>query len=166
MIHAKTITVPANTVSTELYSVKWKIPTGIIYQIMVIIPTGHANLTGLRIMNGAFQVWPNEVGEFFHGNNLVINFNDLYDKSSSPLYLELLAYNTDTQYNHEFQVLLGIESKDVFLSRYVPSMTYELFIKSMEEQKDKANEIQMSELKNMLDTNNDVNKILTEEEET
>jgi hypothetical protein len=73
MIIQKTVSVPANTSKTDLLTTDIKISKGIIYQIDFYFPPGSCGLLGCCVLMNEVQLYPNEIGEFFIGENTHYN---------------------------------------------------------------------------------------------
>lgn len=92
------VTTPANTAAAAPQSTTWNLGTGVLERLEVVIPDGHAGLTGFRLLWGGRVVMPYEGGEWITGNS---------DKLTVELGLWTGAgritvdtYNTDDTFAH------------------------------------------------------------------
>lgn len=100
---------------------------GLVYKVEFDFPPGSAGLTGIAIFDGGFQVWPSSVTNWFTGDNIVISFDDIYLKESAPYRFNILTYNDDTAYDHLVNIRIGLVSQEIFMARFVPSLSYKYF---------------------------------------
>lgn len=147
MIIQKTLTIPFNTTKTELLIEDIKLTKGIIYQLDVYFPPGSCGLMGICITLNESQLYPNEIGEFFIGDNNIISFPDTTVIKDSPYILQLKGYNEDTIYNHSVIVRIGFESNNDLISRYIPKPIDEI-IEKINESTNKLLQSNYIELKN------------------
>lgn len=82
---------------------------------------------GCAVFDGSFQLWPSTLGQWFTGDSIVIGFDDVYLKESAPYQFTIATYNDDTLYDHLINVRIGIVSKEIFMARFLPSMTYKYY---------------------------------------
>lgn len=94
------ITVPANTESTDSERLVTRLSYGILKQVSVYFPWGCAGLVGVRILHYEHQLYPTNPDEWFIGNEIYIVFADDYliDQGSGDFKVE--AYNEDDFYDH------------------------------------------------------------------
>jgi len=121
MIYTANITTPANTARTIPRRTVLNVTKGLVYKVEFYFPTGSAGLMGVAVLDGLYQVWPSNGGEFFLGEHQLIAFDDLYLKESAPYAFEVITYNTDELYEHFVSVRVGLVSSDVFLARFLPT---------------------------------------------
>lgn len=82
---------------------------------------------GIAVFDGLYQVWPSNVGEFFIGEDHVIDFDDMYLKGAAPYEFQCYTYNDDTEHEHFVSVRIGLVSNEVYMARFMPSKTFEYF---------------------------------------
>lgn len=104
-----------------------KITNGLVYRVEVSFPPGSAGLMGVAIFDGSYQVWPSTIGEWFTGDGLNIGFEDVYLKQAAPYEFAIYAYNEDTKYPHTVTVRVGMVSKDIFMARFLPHLSYKFY---------------------------------------
>ena len=112
---SKTISVPANTSSSSPQQSTLEIQHGVIHRIHVSIPSGHAGLSGVRILKGLHQVAPTSGSEWFTGDDAKIDYNEHIEIFETPFELTIEAYNTDDTYAHTFVVGVGVLPEWVLL---------------------------------------------------
>lgn len=104
-----------------------RVTKGLVYKVEVDFPPGSAGLMGVAIYDGGYQVWPSNIGQWFTGDNTKLSFDDVYLKESAPYQFIISTYNNDTAYPHLVIIRIGLVSKKVFMARFLPSLSYELF---------------------------------------
>jgi len=132
MIYTANITIPANTAAANPTLGRVKISLGLIYKVELQFPPGCGGLAHVVINDGGYQVWPSTLDSDFATDDYTISFEDSYLKQADPSELQIYGYNEDETYPHTIQVRLGVASKDEFMARYLPTMTYDYFMKLME----------------------------------
>jgi hypothetical protein len=96
-VRTLTVTTAANTPSSSPQVTTWSIGRGVVDRIDIVIPDGHAGLTGIALLWGGRQVVPYEDGEWIVGNDDEVTVAlDLYVHDS----LEVLTYNEDDTFAH------------------------------------------------------------------
>ncbi|GAH21450.1 unnamed protein product, partial [marine sediment metagenome] len=119
----------AEDVTTEVL----RVGKGLVWRIEVEFPPGCAGLAHLRISDGLYQVFPATPGETFASDGTVIGFDDLYLKNSAPYEFVITAWNEDEAWTHTLQVRVAMASSEAFMSRYMPSLSWDKFNKVMQQ---------------------------------
>lgn len=132
MIYTATIKTTEKGSKNELKKTRINVTKGLVYKVEFYFPSGSAGLVGVAVFDGLYQVWPSTVGEFFKGEDQVIAFDDMYLKETAPYELQAYTYNEDDTFPHEVQVRIGLVSKEVFLARFMPTKSQELFIQLLD----------------------------------
>jgi hypothetical protein len=132
VIFTSTITVPLNTPAVSPLVTHLKVLKGFIYKFFIMFPPGPSGLVHAWVMEGNLQVYPSNEGETFYGDNIAMPYEDLYEITNDNRQLDIYCYNLDTAYDHTIQLQFGIESKDIYMARWIPSMQVELFNAEME----------------------------------
>lgn len=101
-----------------------RVTRGLVYKVELDFPPGSAGLAGVAILDGGFQVWPSTLGQWFTGDGIVIGFDDVYLKDTAPYEFTIETYNEDETYPHAVNIRIGLVSKDIFMARFLPTMTY------------------------------------------
>lgn len=133
MIYTASITMDASPEEVEIIRTVLRVGKGLAWRIEVESPPGCAGLAHLKIMDGSYQVWPSSPGETFASDGTVISFDDLYLKNSAPYEFVIISWNKDTRHPHTLQVRIGMASSEAFMSRYMPSISWDKFHKTMAE---------------------------------
>ena len=131
MIYTANITIPEVTPAIQPICERIKISLGLIYKVELQFPPGCGGLAHVVINDGGYQVWPSTPETDFATDDYTISFEDNYLKQADPSELQIYGYNEDEIYPHTIQVRLGVASKDEFMARYLPTMTYDYFMKLM-----------------------------------
>ena len=127
MIYSKHIVTPADTKLTALKSTVLRITKGLVFKVEFYFPCGSAGLMGVAVFDGAFSVWPSNIGEFITGDDLLISFDDLYLKEQAPYQFNIYTYNLDTVHNHALDIRIGFVSKEAYQARFLPNKSWEYF---------------------------------------
>lgn len=104
-----------------------KVTSGLVYKVEIDFPPGSAGLMGVCIFDGGYQVWPSSLGEWFTGDDIQIIFDDTYLKESAPYQFDVFTYNDDTEHGHLLNLRIGFVSRDIFMARFLPHLTYKYF---------------------------------------
>jgi hypothetical protein len=128
MIYSFDFAIPANT---SFYDPKHNIlpiSKGLVYRVEFQFPYGVAGLAHVQVYDGGHQVWPSHPHNDFTGNNNTIAFDDLLLKSQPPFQLDLFGWNDDDTYQHTIYVRVGVVTQQVFMARFMPTITYDYFL--------------------------------------
>lgn len=117
MIYHFTISTPANTQEADKNKTVLKLERGIIHQIDIIIPPGHAALANLAINRAIHQVWPSNNQNYFKGDDTTISMKEHYPILKEPYQLEAYTWNIDDTYSHSFYIRIGLLAEKHILRR-------------------------------------------------
>ncbi len=92
------VTTPSNTAIAAAISTNWTPGPGVLERLELVIPDGHAGLTGLQLLWGGRQVVPYEATDFLQGNNDEISVDLGLDVSGKTLVVR--TYNLDDTFGH------------------------------------------------------------------
>ena len=148
MIYTASITIAAKTAKSDAERTVLRVGKGLVWRIEVEFPPGCAGLAHLFITDGKYQVFPATPGESFASDGAVIGFDDLYLKNVPPYELVITTWNVDTGWDHTLQVRVAMASSEAFMSRYMPSMSWDKFNETMkaaalQQEKDKEDQLQV-----------------------
>lgn len=138
MIYQKIITTPRNRAKETPLVTPMPISKGLMFRIEVTFPSGAWGLHHVVIMDGGHQVAPVPSGEDFASDNTTIAFDDMYLKLAEPFMFWIVTWNEDECNEHRVEVRIGLVTKDIFMARFMPTVTWE-HIKSLiaeDEEKD------------------------------
>lgn len=102
------VTVAKNTTAQNAHTETLKIQSGIIHRVYIRIPSGHAGLTGIRLLQGLHQISPTSGSEWWSGDDMAIDYAEFVEVEGSAFELKVEAYNTDDTYAHTFIVAVGV----------------------------------------------------------
>ena len=108
MLFRASITIPANTASTDPTIEMLKIAHGIISKFMVRPRPGHAALAHLVILHHEHQIAPSTEAMSFAGDTFPIDWEEYYESYQPPYELKLKGWNEDDTYPHTFDVYVAI----------------------------------------------------------
>lgn len=131
MIFNSIIDTPANTTKNDPLRTDLKCVEGLIYQVEFYFPPGSSGLLGIQIRNQNVSLYPRNRESWFIGDNLRISFPDLYELRLTNNILEIFTYNTDTDYDHQIQVSIGIVAHEEFISHFLPGRSVRDLIETM-----------------------------------
>jgi hypothetical protein len=149
MIYVATITTNAKTPIQTPKETTLTITKGLIFLIEVEFPAGCSGLVHIQIFDGSYQLFPATPGEYLRGDNVNSRYDDLYLKTNPPFSLKILTYNEDTVYNHTLQIRIGVASTEAFMSRYMPSVSWDKFNKILAEAATQQEEIKQQSIKTL-----------------
>lgn len=101
-------TVPKNTLETAPYEQKLPIRPGILHQVRVQIPPGHAGLTGCAIDHGLHQLAPTSQNSWFRGDDSVFEYPEWVEIRQGMGEIGLRGYNLDDTFDHTFMISVGV----------------------------------------------------------
>lgn len=102
------VTVPANTAETSPTRETVKLSIGVLRKVGIYFPWGCAGLVGVRICHYEHQLYPTNPGEWFAGNEILIEFESEYLILDGPGEFKIEAYNSDDFYSHTPVVTFNI----------------------------------------------------------
>lgn len=100
------VTCPANTAVTAPLESQFTFPTGIVRHVWIVIPAGHAGLTGIALGYGHTPVVPYSNGGFVSGDDEVLDF-DWRDRVPGARWAAFMV-NVDA-IAHTWQVRFGMD---------------------------------------------------------
>lgn len=83
---------------------------GILSNLQILFPSGHAGLTHLRIMDGEQQIIPTNLGEYFVGDNVLISFSPDQQVMGQDIPIGLVGFNEDDTFPHTVYVYMQIDA--------------------------------------------------------
>lgn len=122
MIYGGVITTPANTTKAAPLDTTVDVTAGLIYHVKIIFPPGPSGFLHVQVLDGSYQVFPTTQGQSIVGDNLSLEWDELYDKGDAPFVLVVRTWNLDDTYDHDVSVLLSLASKEEYQARYLPMM--------------------------------------------
>jgi len=149
MIYSATITIPANTAQVDANRTLLRVTKGLLWRIEMEFPPGCSGLAYAQIFDGAYQVLPATPREGLHGDAAIIGFDDLYMKASEPFEFIIKTWNIDETWDHTVQIRLGMASSELFMSRYIPSLTMENLNKYLQDIQDSQEAVKMEQREEM-----------------
>lgn len=150
MVYASTITVAANTLEGDATRTVLPVTNGVVWLIEVDFPPGCMGLAHVQLFDGKYQLAPASMDESFHGDNVTYSFDDLYLKHSAPFEFVVKTWNLDEVWPHGIQVRVGMASTEAFMSRYMPSVSWEKFGELMARAAVEQERVRQEQLTSML----------------
>lgn len=143
MIYSQYIYTVKDTYAVNPLSTVLKVCKGLVYKVEVEFPPGPMGLYKCQIYDGGHQLWPATPGQYFKSDGLLISFDDTYLKLAAPYEFTIYTWNEDEAYPHGLTVRIGMVSKELFMSRFLPSYGYQeltRFLREEQESQEKAKE--------------------------
>ena len=112
MRYHASLTIPAGTPASAPASNKFSVSAGRITEIELLFPPGSAGLARIQIFYRDRQIYPTSIGEFFRGDDHLINWNDQYDLIDEPYELELRGWSPNAIYEHTIYVQCTISPRE------------------------------------------------------
>lgn len=131
MIYGGVISTPANTAASSPLRTKVSVTAGLLYHAKIVFPPGPSGLLHVQVFDGSYQLFPTTLGQSFVGDNLLLQFDELYFKEIEPYFLDVLTWNLDDTYAHEVQVMLSLASREEYIARYLPGMQTDALVQAM-----------------------------------
>lgn len=156
MIYTATIKTEVGRLKANLLRTVLKISGGLVWKIEVEFPPGPSGLLHIRILDGLYQVFPASPSDTFHSDASLIGFDDLYLKTSEPFEFVIETWNLDETWDHTIQVRIGMASSEVFMSRYMPSLSWDKFSDTMRQAALDQEAIRQMQIKRLADELKDV----------
>lgn len=97
--------VEGSATSTDIVMVK-----GFVSHVQIRFPTGPAGLLHIQIWDQSGQLWPGTVGQWFSGDNELIEFDTEFDVELvvADYKLVIKGYNEDDAYPHSVLVRMWV----------------------------------------------------------
>jgi len=112
-IYTKILTIPPNTPKDNPKEAKITLEGDILTEITIVIPPGHAALTGIALLYGIEQIAPLPSGEWFTGDDERIAWVERWGIPEGKAEITLRGYNEDDTYEHSFICRLEVEPRKV-----------------------------------------------------
>jgi len=140
MIYSAEIKLETTSTLTNPTQKILKVTKGLVYKVEIQFPPGCAGLAHVGIFDGAYSCWPSTPGETFNLDGSTISFDDTYLKLAEPFQFEIWGYNDDTLWPHTIHVRIGLVSGDIFMARFLPSYSWDYYLKQLKEAEEKQKE--------------------------
>jgi len=124
MIYTIDITTPPNTLLSSPLKSILRVTKGLVYKVEIEFPPGPCGFLYIAVFDGSYRVWPSSSDTWFHSDDKLISFDDCYLVENAPYSFSVFTFNIDDTYEHWCQVRLGVVSKEIFMARFLPSLSY------------------------------------------
>lgn len=104
------ITIPAGTTQADPEIVTLNLEPGLITEVELFFPPGHAGLTYLQIYHQTRQIFPLTPGEAFRGDDTVVQFPEEYPIREVPYAVELHGWAPTATLDHIVFVGITVQS--------------------------------------------------------
>lgn len=128
MIYMAEVTTPIGALEINPLRSVLKVTKGLVYKFHFYMPPGAMGLHHFQVFDGSFQLWPTTPGRSFHGDGIIVDFDDVYYKIVEPYEFLVRSWNLDTQNEHTVLISVGMVSEEAFMMRYLPGLTYEKMV--------------------------------------
>lgn len=93
------IATPASTTEASPQATSFALPQGTLVSVEVVIPSGHAGLTGIAIDYSGEHIFPWGRGTFLAGDDEVVSLDVGFELGGSPVTIR--TFNTDDTFGHD-----------------------------------------------------------------
>jgi len=100
------ITTPNNTTRASPQTTAVALPQGTLVRVEVVVPSGHAGLTGLALRYANEHVWPWGPDTWIEADDEVLRATLDFPLGGSAI--DVLTYNTDDTFNHDHLLRLTV----------------------------------------------------------
>lgn len=100
MRYQVSLLIPASTLITTPVTESLLLPFGVLDEVEVYFPWGCAGLAHVRIIQDERQLYPTSPGQWFAGNDILIEFPCQYDLREAWNSFRVEGYNEDDFYSH------------------------------------------------------------------
>ena len=107
-VFERRITTAASTTQASPQTTAWPMPRGTLLEVTVVIPDGHAGLTGVALQYAGEHVFPFEDDSWIEGNDETLDYKLDFEVGGAAV--DILTFNTDDTYPHDH--ILRIEHRD------------------------------------------------------
>ncbi len=114
------VTTPFNTLQASPLETSFALPQGELVSIEVVIPAGHAGLTGLAIDYSGEHIFPWGRGTFLQGDDDKIVMAVGRDLGGSPVTIR--TFNTDDTFGHDHLLRFVVDDLADTARREVPEL--------------------------------------------
>lgn len=108
MLYSKSITVAANTTEANAVEERIYLMHGVITKVIFRPRPGHASLLHVKVFHRRHQVFPSTGDDDLHGDTFPVQWEDWYEVTEKPFYLEIVAWNDDDTYPHTFDIAFAV----------------------------------------------------------
>ena len=129
MQYIKTITTPIDDYVTTPKTTKLKIWKGVIHEMEVEIPPGHAGLTKLRIYLGGHIIFPTNEDDYITGNGSIVKGKFFIELGKGENVLDIKTWNEDEAYEHTHIVRISVLPKLILMPQLMLTKMMETFIR-------------------------------------
>ena len=108
MRYRAALAIPANTPESKPVSTTIKTAPGIVTEVELLFPAGHAGLTHVAIFYHERQIFPTSPEQSFCGDDHLITFNEQFAVIELPYELVVYGWNDDDTYAHTVYIDLTV----------------------------------------------------------
>ena len=85
-----------------------KVTDGVIHKIQIVFPAGCSGLVHVAIYDGGHPIAPSTAGQYYRGDDEVVDFPEFYEIKGGTRYLQIIGWNEDDTYDHTIMVRIFI----------------------------------------------------------
>lgn len=100
MFFETSLTIPKNTTELNPVTDIVKIAKGIVTEVFVFIPDGHAGLSHSYVLHHEAPIFPSTKGMNFKGNRTTYHWKEYYECYQPPFEFKVCGWNEDDTYEH------------------------------------------------------------------
>lgn len=109
MLYKFSVTVPVSTLAANPSELAVKLSPGHVSSLSITFPAGCEGLVGIRILRGAFQLWPLTSTDWIDGDDHTHVIPARQQMRSGETRLRILAYNLDTSNEHTVSISFTVD---------------------------------------------------------
>ena len=115
MRYRAALAIPANTPESEPVSTTIKTAPGIVTEVELLFPAGHAGLTHVVIYYHERQIFPTSPEQSFCGDDHLITFDEQFAVIELPYELVVYGWNDDEYY--DYTVYVDITVRELYTTQ-------------------------------------------------
>lgn len=111
MQFVKDVTFTKGKTEATIESTDIKVASGVIHRVNIVFPSGCAGLVSVSIFDGAHPIAPSTQGQYYRGDDEIVEFNEFIEIKTGPRILTIKGFNEDDTFDHKIQIRLFILPK-------------------------------------------------------
>jgi len=112
MNYEKSLIIPRNTPITAKVTETMDVHPGIVRQVSIFFPPGCCGLARMYVKLWERQVWPSNIGSYFHGDGQNLVFPEDLRLVDPPFEFVLVGWNLDDTFQHTVTLRLAISPEE------------------------------------------------------
>ena len=122
-IYVKDFTFTKNSEEYKEIEIEGKVIT----KVRIRFPPGPSGLLKIRILYGDRQIFPYNEGEYFYGDDEIIEWDEYWELPEKKIRLRIHGINEDTAYDHSIILYLVVQEEEETLEHRIAKSFISLF---------------------------------------